>query len=79
MKTTLIILLAAVLTVALAPSAARAALRGFWRRDFPLSPYGFEPKYAIGGRYVTREEFEAWPPAPVTDLKVHVDQFGVQR
>lgn len=68
MKTTLIILLAAALTVALAPSATRAALRRFWQRDFPLTPYGLEPKYAIGGRYVTREEF----------MKRVGDKMGVQ-
>lgn len=36
-------------------------------RDLPETPADWQPKYVIGGRYVTKEEFEAWPPAPVTD------------
>lgn len=59
MKTTLIVILAAALTVACSPSLRHAAGRLLFYRDFPETPYGLEPKYAIGGRYVTREEFEA--------------------
>lgn len=79
MKTALIIVLAAALTVALAPTATRAALRRFWERDFPETPYGFEPKYMIGGRVVTKDEFNEWPPPPKIDPDVHVDQFGRER
>lgn len=64
--------LAAAFTIAFSPAVRRA----IFYRDQPVTPTGWEPKFAIGGRRVTREEFEAWPPAPVIDREVHVDQFG---
>lgn len=58
MKILLTLAAAATLTVLLSPTLRNAALRLLFVRDFPLTPYGFEPKYAIGGRYVTRAEFD---------------------
>ena len=58
MKTTLVLILAATFTLLFSPSLRGALLRLFFYRDFPVTPYGLEPKYVIGGRIVTREQFE---------------------
>lgn len=60
MKTTLTLILAATFTLLFSPTLRGALLRLFFYRDFPEDPHGFEPKYVIGGRIVTREEFDEW-------------------
>lgn len=52
---------AAAFTLLCSPTARKRVLKPIFSRDFPLTPYDFEPKYAIGGRYVTREDFENHP------------------
>lgn len=53
-----ILVAAAALTLILSPSVRKASLRRVFQRDLPLTPHDFEPKYAIGGRYVAREQFD---------------------
>lgn len=61
MRTALIILLAAALTAALTPSLRRA-LDHYATYSLP-KPDHQGSKYALGGRYVTREEFaDYWRP-----------------
>lgn len=47
MKLTMAIIGAALLTILLSPTNRAAALQRVFNRDFPLTPYDFEPKYWI--------------------------------
>lgn len=56
MRVLLILLLAAAFTVAASPSLRKAGLQRWWARDFPLTPYGFEPKFRVNRNGVLVDE-----------------------